>query len=474
VHKILILTLAGTLSACAVGPDYERPASNAPASFVGARDASLQPQDVDADFWKSFRDEPLDRLLERALAANHDLRIARANLTRARALRGEARFDLAPTITAGAGHTDVKASERQAQGAAGPLTDEYYDAGFDAAWELDLFGRVRRGVEARSAEVGAAVATLADTQLSVTAEVARNYFELRGLQRQLEVARRNAENQQDTFDLTQARLDAGTGTDLDTARARAQLDSTLAAIPTLEAALDKTAFRLGVLTGAQPAALLEELAPPRLLPELPALVGIGTPEQLLRRRPDVRVAEKDLAAATARIGLAVGDLFPRVSLLGSFGYDARDSSDLGKGFTETYAYGPSISWAAFDLGRVRQRIKASRADADGALARYELAVLRALEDAEGSLTTYSRSRVRQQHLKGAAEASARAADIARQRFDGGISNFLEVLDAQRTLLGAESELARGETELATALVAVQKALGGGLGGADLGGRPHGG
>jgi multidrug efflux system outer membrane protein len=209
---------------------------------------------------------------------------------------------------------------------------------------------------------------------------------------------------------------------------------------------------------------MDELARAEALPPPPALVNIGSPEALLRRRPDIRVAERELAAATARIGIAVGDLFPRISFLGSFGYNAAGASDLGTASAEAYAFGPSISWAAFDLGRVRQRIKGSRAAADGALARYEQAVLLALEDTESSLTTYSRSRVRQEHLRDAAAASAQAAELARLRFDGGVANFLDVLDAQRTLLGAESELARSETETATALVAVFKALGGGMSG----------
>jgi outer membrane protein, multidrug efflux system len=463
VRKLSILVATAALSACAVGPDYRPPETSAPASFVSAREPNFAAEEVEQEFWKSFQDPQLDRLVTEALAVNHDIRIAEANLRRARALRGESRFDLGPTVTAGGGHTEAKASERQLRGIPVANREErYYDAGFDAAWELDFFGRVRRGVEARNAELGAAAATLQDVRVSVTAEVARNYFELRGLQRQLAVARGNAENQRNTLELTELRMDAGTGTELDTVRAQAQLASTLAAIPNFEAAVNRAIFRLGVLTARQPAVLLDELALARALPELPSIQRIGTPEALLRRRPDVRVAERELAAATARIGIAVGDLFPKISFSGNFGYDAVDSADLGKAATEAYAFGPVISWAAFDLGRVRQRIKGSRAAADGALARYEQAVLLALEDAESSLTTYSRSRARQEHLRGAAQASAQAADLARLRFDGGVADFLDVLDAQRTLLGAESELARGETDTATALIAVYKALGGGI------------
>lgn len=467
---LTIASLSLLLTACAVGPHYHTPKTEAPASFVGGQDPAFETTDAESGFWRGFHDAQLDALVERALTANHDVRIAEASLRRTRALRNESRFDFAPTVTASGGHTEIKASERQLQGAPADTREQrYYDAGFDAAWELDFFGRVRRGVEARSAEVGAAAATLQDVQVTVSSEVARNYFELRGLQRQLAVAQQNADNQRKTLDLTRVRLETGTGTDLDTARAKAQLDSTLAVIPTLQAAVSRATFRLGVLTGQQPEALVDELALPRDLPALPQTLRIGTPEALLRRRPDLRIAERQLAAATARVGISVADLFPKVSLFGSFGYDALNTSDLGKSASETYSFGPVISWAALDLGRVRQRIKGDRAAADGALARYEQAVLFALEDAESSLTTYSRSRARQENLRGAAQASAQAAQIAQLRFDGGVASFLEVLDAQRTLLSAESELAQGETEMATAMVAVYKALAGGLGSAQLGG-----
>lgn len=469
-RNLAISAFTTMLAACAVGPDYHPPQSEAPAAFVGGQEASFVPDEVQSEFWKAFHDPQLDQLVEQALAANHDIRIAGANLQRARALRGESRLDLGPTITASGSRTETKASERQLQGApASNREQQYYDAGFDAAWELDVFGRVRRGVEASSAELGAAQASLKDVQITVSAEVARNYFELRGLQRELAVAQRNADNQRTTLNLTHARLDAGTGTDLDTARAQAQLDSTLAVIPNLQAGVSRSIFRLGVLTGHTPEALIAELAMPRELPALPSSLHIGTPEALLRRRPDLRVAERELAAATARVGVSVADLFPKISLLGSFGYDATQASGLGNSSAETYAFGPVISWAALDLGRVRQRIRGDRAAADGALARYEQAVLLALEDTEASLTTYARSRDRQERLRGAAQASAQAARIAQLRFDGGVASFLDVLDAQRTLLSAESDLARGDTEMATALVAVYKALGGGVGGASLGG-----
>lgn len=458
----LLLTSA-ILAACAVGPDYREPEVPAPQEFIGAENVKFTTAEVERDFWKSFNDPLLDQLVEQALDSNHDIRIAMTRLREARALRGEARLDLAPTVTASGGYTESRSSVRQAPAALGIERDEdYYEASFDASWELDFFGRVRRGIEASSAEVGAAEAGVYDSQVSITAEVARNYFELRGYQERLAVARRNAENQSESLRITNARLDAGRGTRLDTSRASAQLSATLATIPELEAAATRSILRLGVLTGHSPEALVAQLSEPRALPQLPINHAIGTPETLLRRRPDIRIAERNLAAATARIGVAVGDLFPRVSLTGRWGYDAVSSSDLGNGGSEAFAFGPSIQWAAFDLGRVRQRIDQREAAADGALARYEQTVLRALEETDASLTDYSKALVKQEHLQNSATASIEAATLARARFESGASDFLTVLDAERSVLEAEDQLARSETQTATALLATYKALGGGF------------
>jgi multidrug efflux system outer membrane protein len=458
----LLLTSA-ILAACAVGPDYREPQAPAPDEFIGAQNVKFTTAEVERDFWKSFNDPLLDQLVEQALASNHDIRIAMTRLREARALRGEARLDLAPTVTGSAGHTESRSSLRQAPAALGVNRDQdYYDASFDAFWELDFFGRVRRGIEASSAEVGAAEAGVYDSQVSITAEVARNYFELRGSQERLTVARRNAENQSESLRITNARLEAGRGTRLDTSRASAQLSATLATIPELEAAATRSILRLGVLTGQSPEALVAQLSVPKALPQLPVNHAIGTPEALLRRRPDIRIAERELAAATARIGIAVGDLFPRVSLVGRWGYDAVSSSDFGNSGSEAFAFGPSIQWAAFDLGRVRQRIDQREAAADGALARYEQTVLRALEETDASLTDYAKALVKQEHLQNSATSSIEAATLARARFESGAADFLTVLDAERSVLEAEDQLARSETQTATALLATYKALGGGF------------
>ncbi len=274
------------------------------------------------------------------------------------------------------------------------------------------------------------------------------------------MTKRNADSEFNTLKLTRVRLDAGRGNQLDTARAEAQWETTVASVPSLEASIATTMYRLSVLTGRQPNALTEMLvAEPA--PELAPLNDIGTPERLLRRRPDIRVAERRLAGATARVGVAVGDLFPKVTLNGSIGYQAPTFGEFGTADAKAFSVGPSITWAAFDLGRVRARISSAKAQTDAALASYEGAVLSALEDTEGALIGYGRSQTRRDALKLAAAASVKAADLARRRFEGGLIDFLEVLDAERTALSAELLLSQSRTDAATSLVAVYKALGGG-------------
>ncbi len=461
-RSVATAALAASLCGCVVGPDYQQPDTLVSPQFANATAAGYTDGEVPSAFWALFGDPMLDRLVEAALDENKDLDRARANVRASRAARRLTGFDAYPTITANAGHFHRLQSEHLLPGATrDQREDDDVDAGFDASWELDFFGRVRRGIEVARAEEQLAAAQLRDAQVIVTAEVARNYFVLRGLQDQLEVAVRNADNQQQTLNVTQARLDAGRGTELDTSRAEAQLKTTLASIPPLQASIATTTYRLSVLTGQVPDALSPELLAPRPLPSLPELNTIGDPETLLRRRPDIRIAERTLAASTARIGVAVGDLFPKVTFVGSGGYNAANFSDLGNAGTDTYFFGPTISWVAFDLGRVRARVRIAEAQAEGALATYEAAVLTALEETEGALISFGYSQTRRDTLKQAAAASSRAADLARRRFEGGLTNFLDVLNAERDALAAQDSLAQSQTQTATSLVAVYKALGGG-------------
>lgn len=454
----LIVIAALALAACAIGPSYERPDAELPQRFAGATDAAYTTQAVPTRFWTVFDDEVLTSLIDEAAAANHDLRIAAARFDEARALRRDAAFDFGPVIGANGSVQRTRFSDIESPAGAAAGVLDIHDARFDAAWELDVFGRVRRGYEQRGAELESTAAALQDTLVTVTSEVARNYFELRGLQSRYDVAKRNAEVQSSSLELTKARRNAGSGTDLDVARAQSQLSTTLATLPQLQAAMARAQYRLAVLLGRQPGGLEARLAY-QPIPAMPSFTPVGDPAEWLRRRPDVRVAERNLAAATAGIGVAVGDLFPKVSLVGSFGSTALESNQLGDASAENYRFGPSISWAIFDLGHVQARIDAARARTDGALARYEQAVLRALEDTEGSLVAYSRAVEREASLAEAAQASAVAAQLASVRYEEGVSDFLLVLDAERTQLEADDRLAQSRADSATALVAVYKALG---------------
>lgn len=472
--------LALALAACSVGPDYVRPDLPAPAAFhaapAAAPDATGTATDIaavtdpgasspvaaDHRFWERFGDPLLVELVEDALAANHDLRIALARYDRANALLRGAKFDGFPTVTAGAEAASSRASADQMPGVSRAARDgDSYSAGIAATWELDLFGRVRRGVEAGRADALAGYADLQAAQVAIAGEVAHAYLELRGAQERLRVARDNAGNQRETVDLVRARFDAGRDSEFDTARAGAQLEATLGRIPALEAQVAFAIHRLGVLTGRAPDALGAVLGEPAPLPELPGAIDPGTPGEVLRRRPDIAAAEARLHAATARIGVATADLFPRFTLGGLIGSQAIDAGTLFERGSETRLVALGIDWSFLDLGRVRARIAAADADAAGELARYRQSVLRALEETENALVRLDRARAEDAHLERAARDSGRAAELARIRFDAGAIGLLEVLDAERTRLQAEDAFAAGRTRSATGAVALFRALAGG-------------
>lgn len=454
------------LAACAVGPDYREPEARVDDRFDAAALLEGSGQgEIEREWWRQFGDPVLDGLVDAAVKGNRDVAAATARLREARALRRERLFDFLPSITAQASYDTGRQSASGTPGLPpGTVVDrdyEMYDAGFDAGWELDLFGRVRRANESARAAAQAAAATRNHVVLSVVAEVARNYFELRGAQSQLQVARNNVETQSRALELVNDRLDAGRGTALDTARATAQVESTLASVPPLEAAVDRAMRRIAVLTGQQPGTLDLTLTEVRELPALPTGISLGTPEALLRRRPDIRAAERQLAAATAAIGVQVADLFPRISINAGIGLAAPTFGQLDDSGNDRRSFGPSLTWGLLDFGHVYQRIRAADARSAEALAGYEQTVLLALEETENALSDFARERRRLEHLTRAAAASREAADLATQRFEGGVSDFLSALDAYRTSLEAEDLLAISRTRAATALVTLYKALGGG-------------
>jgi NodT family efflux transporter outer membrane factor (OMF) lipoprotein len=472
-HKLklpAIAALSAAMVACTVGPDYVRPDVSAPARFAREEAPARADAEVtdetraksDAEFWRGFDDPQLSGLVLDALAANHDLRIALAHYDRANAQLSGAKFDQLPVINANAGAGDARASADQLPGIDRDGRDaKNYGAGIGAAWELDLFGRIRRSVEAQRADAEASAADLAAAQVAIVGEVARTYVELRGLQERLHVAHENADNQRETLELVNARFSAGRDTDFDTSRARAQLEATLARIPALEAQVAFDMHRLGVLVGRTPDTLIAELDARKPLPALPARLDAGTPGELLRNRPDVAAAEQRLHAATARIGVATADLFPRFTLGGLLGTQAENSGALFERDSETRLIALGVDWSFLDIGHVRARIAASDADAGAELARYQQTVLLALEDTENALVRYAKARAEDEHLERAATDSAKAAQLARVRYEAGAAGLFEVLDAERTQLQAQDAFADARTRAVSGAVALYKAMAGG-------------
>jgi multidrug efflux system outer membrane protein len=457
----LFLPLVAT-AACTVGPDYELPKTAIPETFSASDifDEAEVEREVEASWWVRLDDPVLSDLIARARDANLDLEEAAARLRASRALLGLRESDYWPTGSVGASVSESEPSAVETGGAASG-SQTIWSASLDASWEVDLFGRVRRGVEARSAGLDASIADLRGAFVAVTGEIGRTYFELRGTQRRLEVSRENVRNQEESLEIVESLVRAGRGTDLDSARARSQLEATRAGIPALEAVEARARHRLAVLVGEAPGALDAQLAPVDGPVAVPDRIELSDPAALLRRRPDVAAAERRLAAATAEIGVATADLFPRITLTGFFGALAVSADELTDGDSRTSSLGPFLRWSVFDLGRIRNRIRVAEADADAALARYRRSVLLSLEETENALVQWDRFRRRQVSLVRAADAAREAAQLASLRYEAGLTDFLAVLDAEARLLGLEDSVAGGEADVGIAWVAIHQAVAGG-------------
>jgi multidrug efflux system outer membrane protein len=469
---LLLLGIVG----CAVGPNYQMPEMRVPAKWSEAPQPGVTTQPLHVTrWWGTFNDPQLDSLVERAVRSNLDLRQAEARVREARALRGVAAADFWPTIDASGSYARSRRSENVAStqigavnGSTAPggipsskLVQDLFQAGFDASWELDLFGGVRRSIEAADADLAASVEDLRDVLVTLLAEVARNYVEVRGFQRRITIAQENIRSQQETLELTQARFEAGLTSELDVVQAASQLATTQAQVPTLETSLKQGIHRLSVLLGQDPAGLLPELSWEAPIPPAPPEVPVGLPADLLRRRADVRRTERQLAAATARIGVAVADLFPKLSLTGSLGLQSDQLANLPLGSSRFWSIGPSLSWPVFDAGRIRANIQVQNAREEQRLAQYEQVVLTSLEEVENALVAYSREQVRRHKLTEAVEANQRAVELANELYIRGLGDFLNVLESQRSLFASQSGLVESEAIVSSNVVALYKALGGG-------------
>jgi multidrug efflux system outer membrane protein len=449
--------LALALGACAAGPDYQAPRTEA-AQVAAAQGVDYDRSRFEAAWWRQFEDPVLDALVSEALGENRELRVAYARLKAARAIRDDVANDKLPTVTSRVSSELGKAQQP------GQSTDrinaERYDLGLDMAWEVDLFGRIQRQLEASEAQIEASEAELYQLQVSLIAELVDAYGDLRGAQLREQIARDNLSNQRASRGVTVDLRDAGVGSELDVLRADARVAAVEAALPALQAEQLRARNRIATLLGQRPTGLTVDLSAKRL-PSISKALPVGDPAELLRRRPDVRAAERQLAAATANIGVATADLFPRVSLSGFLGFTAGRGSQIGSSAARAWGLGPTISWAAFDLGSVRARLRGATADGEGALASYEQQVLLALEESENAFSGYAKTQQRLLALIRQSEASRAAAEQAGIRYREGTVDFLVLLDAERERLAAEDAQAQAEIDLYRGIVSIYKALGGG-------------
>lgn len=505
------------LAGCTVGPNYQPPQTKVTDSFgETSTESTTQPSHPTTrpvevtEWWATFHDPELDSLIRQAVKTNPNLLQAQSRILEARAERIIAGAGELPTVNVGGGYLHARGSSKVSfplsafgfastsktkqqnsrvgapsqVGApnfpgetgtpgggvpASPLgggglpnvTTDLYQAGFDASWEIDIFGGVRRGIEAANADYQAAIEDRRDVYISLLSEVARNYIELRGFQREIAIAQENLRSQQQTLALTEDRFRAGVTTQLDVARARAEVATTAAGIPSLDAQVHQSAHQIAVLLGEQPMSLLKELIDIKPIPAAPADVPIGVPADLLRRRPDIRRAERQLAGATARVGQATAQLYPRFTILGTFGFDASKFARVAEWPARYYSLGPGVTWPIFDAGRIRANIRVQNEAVRQYLSDYEQTVLNAMEEVEDNLVDYSREQQRHQALDEAVAADQQAVDLARQQYQQGVVDFLTVLEAERSLYGAEDARARSEIQISSDLVALYKALGGG-------------
>jgi NodT family efflux transporter outer membrane factor (OMF) lipoprotein len=448
-----------------VGPDYATPQTAVPAQWSETPEPGITSGESRLEltrWWTVFNDPEIDSLVERAVASNKDLQAAGARIREARALQIIASAGAYPAVAASGAYTRSRDSGNSDSSRSGGGDDEdLFDAGFDANWEIDVFGGVRRSVEAASADISASEEDYNNVLVTLLAEAARNYIELRGSQLRISIARENIGSQEQTLELAQARLEAGLGSELEVAQAKAQLATTEAQIPALETSMKQSIHRLGVLLGQHPGALLDELSASKPMPVTPPEVPVGLPSELLRRRPDIRQAERELAAQTARIGVAVADLFPRFFLTGALGLQSANLSDFVSSGSRFWSIGPSFSWPVFSAGQIRANIRLQEIRQEQALISYEQVVLTSLEEVENALVSYGREQAARRSLAQSVESNRRSVEISNELYAKGLVDFLNVLVSQRSLYQSEDALAQSDQRVLTNLAALFKALGGG-------------
>jgi multidrug efflux system outer membrane protein len=465
---LLALLAGGCANLPSVGPNYHTPEAKTQTHWseplAGGETNSAA---VTADWWKNFHDSELDSLINRAVRSNLDLRIAQARVREARGQYRIAAADLWPTVDGASSYARARQSKHQPLlgslplPAGVPFENNVYQAGFDASWEIDVFGGKRRAVEAAGAQVSASEFGRRDVLVTLLGDVAQYYVDLRADQQRLAIANENIAAQERTLAITRDRFAKGLARDLDVQQASTVLATTRAEVPTLESSIQMAMHRLEVLAGYQPGALHAELAQASPIPAQPPLVPVGLPSELLLRRPDVRTAERQLAAATANIGVAKADLFPKFYLNGAAGFQSVSASDWFAGGSKFWSLGPTLQWRIFDAGHIRANIKVQNARQEESLANYERTVLTAFEEVENGLVLYAKEQVRRRSLQDAVESSQKSLETANKLYASGLADFLQVLDAERSLYLAQDALAQSDQTISGNLISLYKSLGGG-------------
>ena len=468
------------LSGCLVGPDFHRPKISSPSSWFGPTaqmrfDTARQEELI--RWWKTFNDPMLSSLVDRAVTSNLDLQQAQARVLQARAARGVVAAGLWPSVDANATVSRSRSVSSSANSSASTsglfpgstsagggtvgVMRNLFQTGLDAAWEIDVFGGVRRNIEAADADIQASLEDQRDVLVTLVAEVALNYIDLRGFQKEIIIAQNNLKSQQHTAGITRKRFQVGLVSALDVANADALVATTSSQIPLLETSAQKAIYSLSVLLGKEPSALVKELSPVTPIPANPPEIPMVLPSELLLRRPDVRRAEAQVHSATARIGAATADLFPKFNLVGSTGFQGDKTSDWIKRANRVWSVSPSVGWNIFDAGRIRSNIELQKAIQKETLLAYEKTVLTALQDVENALIAYAKEQQRRLALLDAVAANRKAVDLSTRLYIEGLTDFLNVLDAQRSQYSSEQALVISTRSLSTDLVALYKALGGG-------------
>lgn len=466
-RSVLLPVVAGLVAvqaSCKTGPDYTRPPVSTPETWRQLPDATSgngeSPVDL-SEWWILFQDAVLTDLIHQAMEDSLDLKTAFMRIEEAAAVRGIARGDYLPAVQGFGDASSTRVSDLSGGDQLTDRTREIYSVGLDASWEVDLWGRIRRSVESADASLQASIEDYRDTLVLLCAQIANNYLSVRELQMRIRLLKENIANQDSTRRLTQGRYDAGLVPALDVHQAELNLSRTRSALPLLRQQLAVATHRLAVLTGKAPGHLAVSLAETEDLSHPDMTLPVGLPADLLRQRPDVRRAEQQLIAQTAKIGVAKADLLPRLSLSGSFALEADDAGRLGESGSQTYRFGPSLRWALFQGGRIRSNIQAEEARTEQAMLQYQQSVLLALEDVENAFVSFAEEKDRLDAIRNSVESAAKSVSQVQSLYENGLVNFLNVLDAERSLAEQQDLLAQSAGQLNRNLVGIYRSLGGG-------------